>query len=90
MRTIRSYTDSVGALSRYLASQDLTDDVESTGTPELRAFLAAEAECTSPASAAVHYGNRVCSSAGSSARASAPTNPLESVDKPKTPEDVPI
>lgn len=59
-KTIRSYTDSVGALCRHAAG-DATTDIT---TGQLRAFLAAEltrikpnGQRMSPASAAVHYRN---------------------------------
>lgn len=49
-KTIRSYTGSVRALTRFLADQGLTNDVESTGATEVRAFLASKIERTSAAS----------------------------------------
>jgi integrase/recombinase XerD len=83
-KTIRSYLDSARALSRYLTEHDLTNDVESTGAPEIRAFLASEIERTSAASAQVHYRNlRVYF--GWLVREGERTsrNPLEIVEKPK-------
>ena len=56
-KTIRSYTDSVRKLGAYLAASGLTDDVESTGPAEVRAFLVSEIERTSATSAQVHYRN---------------------------------
>jgi integrase/recombinase XerD len=51
-KTITSYPDSVKRLEAYLTEAELTLDPAS-----IRAFLAAERERTSPASAAKHYRN---------------------------------
>src|SRR5262245_36738000 len=67
----------------------MTNDVESTGPQEIRAFLASEIKRTSATSAALHYRNlRVYFGwlVREGERSSA--NPLESVDKPKAEEKV--
>lgn|SRR5215467_3086301 len=88
-KTIRSYLDSVRALSRYLAEHGMTNDVESTGAPEIRAFLATEIQRTSAASAQVHYRNlRVYFGWLVREGERESPNPLESVDKPKADQQV--
>ena len=86
-KTIRSYLDSVRALSRYLASHELPDGTELTGASEIRAFLAAEIERTSAVSAQVHYRN-LSVYFGWLAREGERTSPhpMLNVDKPKAAE----
>lgn len=52
-RTIRSYLDSVRALHAFLTAQGMPSDAEGVEAEHLRAFLLAEEQRTSPASAAV-------------------------------------
>src|SRR5215472_16989143 len=83
-KTIRSYLDSARALSRYLTEHGMTNDVESTGPQEIRAFLASEIRRTSAASAQVHYRNlRVYFGWLVRDGERRAPNPLEAVDKPK-------
>jgi site-specific recombinase XerD len=57
-RTTRSYLDSVKALHTYLTAQDgMPCDVEGVDAEHIRAFLLAEEQRTSAASAAVHFRN---------------------------------
>lgn len=56
-RTITSYLDSVRRLTAWLIEQGLPYGAETTDAPGIRAFLAAERERTSAASAAVHFRN---------------------------------
>ena len=56
-RTVRSYTDSVKALQKFLVAQGVTADVEEVDAEHLRAFLLAEERRTSAPSAAVHFRN---------------------------------
>jgi site-specific recombinase XerD len=86
-KTIRSYTDSVRKLSAYLVASGLTDDVESTGPAEIRAFLVSEIERTSATSAQVHYRNLSVYFGWlikEGERKAA--NPVTPEDKPKAPE----
>jgi site-specific recombinase XerD len=86
-KTIRSYTDSVRKLGAYLASAGLTDDVESTGPPEVRAFLVSEIERTSATSAQVHYRNlRVYFGWLIREGERSAANPVTREDKPKAEE----
>lgn len=55
--TVRSYTDSAKALAAWLEARGLSCDVSEVGAAELEAFLAAETERTSAASAGVHFRN---------------------------------
>lgn len=55
--TVRSYTDSAKALASWLDAHGLPGDVHGIGAVHIDAFLAAETERTSPASAAVHFRN---------------------------------
>ncbi|MGH3379053.1 MAG: tyrosine-type recombinase/integrase [Mycobacterium sp.] len=55
--TVRSYTDSARALVSWLDAHGLPADVRRIGPEQLEAFLAAETERTSAASAAVHFRN---------------------------------
>ena len=67
----------------------MTNDVESTGAPEIRAFLATEIQRTSAASAQVHYRNlRVYFGWLVREGERESPNPLESVDKPKADQQV--
>jgi site-specific recombinase XerD len=56
-KTIQSYLGTAGRLIRYLKDNDMPDDTEGIDAPHLRAFLLAEAQRTSPVSAAVHFRN---------------------------------
>jgi len=56
-RTVRSYTDSVKALRAFLVAQDMPADAEQVDAEHVRAFLRAEQQRTSAASAAVHFRN---------------------------------
>src|ERR1700722_14524595 len=56
-KTIKSYTASVRALSRYLRANDMPDGPDETGTEHIRAFLVAERERTTPAYSQQHYRN---------------------------------
>lgn len=55
--TVRSYTDSAKALASWLDAQGLPGDVAGISATDIGAFLVAETERTSPASAAVHFRN---------------------------------
>lgn len=83
-KTVRSYTDSVKALQKFLVAQGVTADVEEVDAEHLRAFLLAEERRTSAPSAAVHFRNlRVFF--GWLAREGERTNPnpMDRVDRPK-------
>ncbi len=83
-RTVRSYTDSVKALHAFLAAQGMPTDVEEVDAEHIRAFLQAEQQRTSAASAAVHFRNlRVYF--GWLAREGERTNPnpMDRIDAPK-------
>ena len=83
-RTVRSYTDSVRALQKFLVAQGMPADVEEVDAEHLRAFLLAEERRTSATSAAVHFRNlRVFF--GWLAREGERTNPnpMDRVDRPK-------
>ncbi len=56
-KTVRSYLDSVKALQAFLVAQDMPTDAERVDAEHIRAFLLAEEQRTSPASAAVHFRN---------------------------------
>ncbi len=56
-RTVRLYTDSVRAFCRFLADQGMPASVEDVDASHIRAFLLAEEQRTSAASAAVHFRN---------------------------------
>jgi site-specific recombinase XerD len=89
LKTIRSYTDSVSKLSAYLTEEGLTNDIESTGPSEIRAFLVAERERTSAASAQVHYRNlRVYFGWLIREGERSAANPVTREDKPYAPETV--
>jgi site-specific recombinase XerD len=88
-KTITSYLSSVRKLAAYLASAGLTDDVESTGPAEVRAFLVSEIERTSATSAQVHYRNlRVYFGWLIREGERAKANPVTREDKPNAPETV--
>jgi integrase/recombinase XerD len=88
-KTIRSYTDSVRKLAAYLASAGLTDDVESIGSAEVRAFLVSEIDRTSATSAQVHYRNlRVWFGWLIREGERSAANPVTREDKPNAPETV--
>jgi site-specific recombinase XerC len=87
LKTIRSYTDSVRKLSAYLAAAGLTDDVESTGPAEVRAFLVSERERTAATSAQIHYRNlRVYFGWLIREGERSAANPVMREDKPSAPE----
>jgi site-specific recombinase XerD len=83
-RTIRSYLDSVRALDRFLTAQDMPSDVEGVEAEHLRAFLLAEEQRTSAASAAVHFRNlRVFFGWLASEEERSNPNPMSTVEGPK-------
>ena len=56
-QTIKSYARSVGSLAKFLRDHDMPDDIDKVASERIRAFLLAECERTSPASAQQHYRN---------------------------------
>lgn len=83
-RTVRSYTDSVRALYRFLVDRDMPADVEGVDAPHIRAFLLAEEQRTSAASAAVHFRNlRVFFGWLASEEERSSPNPMDRVEGPK-------
>jgi len=56
-RTVRSYTDTVRALARWLEVNGRRADTEGVQTEDIQEFLVAERERTSAATAAAHYRN---------------------------------
>ncbi len=56
-KTIVSYLASARSLSTYLATQDMTNEVEHTGAAEVRVLLLAEIDRTSAVLAAARYRN---------------------------------
>jgi site-specific recombinase XerD len=83
-RTVRSYTDSVRALSAFLIGQSMPADTEGVDAPHIRAFLLAEERRTSPASAAVHFRNlRVFFGWLAREEERSSPNPMSRVDGPK-------
>src|SRR5690242_13934301 len=83
-RTVRSYTDSVRALQRFLLAQGMTADVEEVDAEHLRAFLLAEERRTSATSAAVHFRNlRVFFGWLAREGERANPNPMDRIDRPK-------
>lgn len=87
--TIKSYTDSVRSLARFLRENDMPDDLEQVDAEHIRAFLKSERERTSPASAqklyrSLHVFFRWIESEG---ERQAP-NPMIRVGKPNVPESV--
>ena len=83
-RTVRSYTDSVRALCRFLVDQGMPASVEDVDAPHIRAFLLAEEKRTSAASAAVHYRNiRVFFGWLASEGERESPNPMDRVEAPK-------
>jgi integrase/recombinase XerD len=56
-KTVRSYLDSIRALISFLADQGMPTDTEGIDPSHIRAFVLAEEQRTSPASAAVHFRN---------------------------------
>jgi site-specific recombinase XerD len=88
-KTIGSYLGTANRLVRYLKDHDLPDDTEQVDAPHLRAFLLAEAERTSPVSAAVHYRNlRVLFGWLDREGERTGPNPMGRVDEPKAPRKV--
>jgi site-specific recombinase XerD len=83
-RTIRSYLDSVRALHAFLTAQAMPSDVEGVQAQHLRAFLLAEEQRTSAASAAVHFRNlRVFFGWLASEEERSNPNPMSRVEGPK-------
>jgi site-specific recombinase XerD len=83
-RTVRSYTDSVRAFCRFLANQDMPAFVEDVDASHIRAFLLAEEQRTSAASAAVHFRNiRVFFGWLASEGERENPNPMDRVEAPK-------
>lgn len=56
-KTVRSYTDSVRWLCKFLAEHDMPTDVEGVDAPHIRAYLLSEERRTSAVSAAHHFRN---------------------------------
>jgi site-specific recombinase XerD len=83
-RTVRSYTDSVRTLCRFLVNQNVPTSVEEVDAPHIRAFLLAEERRTSAASAAVHFRNiRVFFGWLASEGERENPNPMDRVEAPK-------
>jgi site-specific recombinase XerD len=83
-RTVRSYTDSARWLCRFLVDQDMPADVEGVDAQHIRAYLLAEEQRTSAASAAVHFRNiRVFFGWLSSESERENPNPMDRVEAPK-------
>ncbi|MBV9448767.1 MAG: tyrosine-type recombinase/integrase [Streptosporangiaceae bacterium] len=83
-KTVRSYLDSVKALSSFLTAQGMPTDVEGVAPDHLRAFLLAEERRTSAASAAVHFRNlRVFFGWLASEGERTNPNPMSRVEGPK-------
>jgi site-specific recombinase XerD len=88
-RTIVSYLGSVKALTSFLVVNDMPDDTEGTGAPEVRSFLASETERTSATSASLHYRNlRVWFGWLAREGERQAANPMLLIDRPKAPEKV--
>jgi site-specific recombinase XerD len=81
-KTIISYLDSVKRLEAYLAAEGLPLE-----SPAIRAFLAAERDRTSPASAAKHYRNLCVYFHWLLAEGEIKEDPMVRVEKPKVPEE---
>ena len=87
VRTVRSYTDSLRALYRFLVDQDMPADAEGADAPHIRAFLLAEEKRTSAASAAVHFRNlRVFFGWLAKEGERENPNPMDRVEGPKVPK----
>jgi site-specific recombinase XerD len=56
-QTVRSYTDSVRWLCKFLTEHDMPADVEGVDAPHIRAHLLSEEQRTSAVSAAHHFRN---------------------------------
>lgn len=83
-KTVLSYLGTAGRLVRYLKDNGMPDDTERVDAAHLRAFLLAEAERTSPVSAAVHYRNlRVLFGWLEREGERTGPNPMARVDEPK-------
>jgi site-specific recombinase XerD len=83
-KTIASYTGTAHRFICYLKDNGLSDDAERVDAPHLRAFLLAEAERTSHASAAVHFRNlRVFFGWLEREGERTSPNPMARVDEPK-------
>jgi integrase/recombinase XerD len=81
-KTINSYLDSAKRLEAYLAAEGLPLE-----SPSIRAFLAAERDRTSPASAAKHYRNLCVYFHWLLAEGEIKEDPMVRVDKPKVAEE---
>jgi site-specific recombinase XerD len=83
-RTVRSYTDSARAFCRFLADQGMPVSIEEVDAAHVRAFLLAEEQRTSAASAAVHFRNiRVFFGWLASEGERENPNPMDRVEAPK-------
>lgn len=87
--TIKDYTSSVRSLAKFLRDHDMPDDIEAVAPEHIRAFLLAERERTSAASAQKHYRNLHVYFGWIAAEGEreAP-NPITRVEKPSVPETV--
>jgi len=88
-KTIRSYTDTVRALARWLEAHGHRADTEGVTPEAIREFLVAERERTSAATAAAHYRNLSVFwkwAVAEGERTSA--NPMLNVDRIKPPKKV--
>src|SRR6266702_5891122 len=84
-RTVRSYTDSGRAFCRFLADQGMPVSVEDVDASHVRAFLLAEEQRTSAASAAVHFRNiRVFFGWLASEGERENPNPMDRVEAPRS------
>jgi site-specific recombinase XerD len=83
-RTVRSYLDSVRAFHAFLAKQGMPSDIERVDAEHVRAFLLAEEQRTSAASAAVHFRNlRVFFGWLAREEERSSPNPMDRVEGPK-------
>lgn len=85
-RTVRSYSDSLRALCRFVAAQQMPTDAERVQAEHIRAFLLAEERRTSAVSATVHYRNLNVFFGWlvREGERTASPSPMTAVDKPKT------
>jgi integrase/recombinase XerD len=83
-KTVRSYTDSVRWLSKFLVEQGMPADVEGVDAPHIRAHLLSEEQRTSAVSAAHHFRNiRVFFGWLASEGERENPNPMDRVEGPK-------
>jgi integrase/recombinase XerD len=87
--TVKDYTATVKKLGKHLREHGMPDDLEEVGPEHIRAFLLAERDKTSAASAQKHYRNLHVYFGWLQAEGErqAP-NPMARVEKPKVPEVV--